>query len=229
LTDYRKALRSDYVKTAVTVGLIVAVALVFYLGLCIALGTSAPLRVVSSGSMCLSEEGCDGWSHPFTPTLHRGDIIVIQTVKPEELNVDYPNSDIIVYQNPDLRHNPEATPIVHRIVSAYQDSNGTWHFQTKGDGNLHHWPQIPTANEYDSHVIWTSGEGVSQDLVLGKVVLRIPIVGLIALFMQENSWALPLIVGLFLLLIALEFYLPVAKQRHRKRIAEQQTRAANQP
>jgi signal peptidase I len=229
LTDYRKVLQSNYAKTAVSVGLVVAIALGFFFGLGLALGTSVPLRVVSSGSMCTSEFGCDGWSQPFTPTLHRGDIIVIQAVKPEDLNADYPNSDIIIYQNPDLRGNPEATPIVHRIVAKYQDSNGTWHFQTKGDGNGSHWPQIPTANEYDSHIIWTSGEGVPQDLVYGKVVMRIPTVGLIALFMQENAWALPLVIGLTVLFIALEFYLPVANHRRKRRIVEQQNQTAKQP
>jgi len=221
LTDYRRVLQSDYVKTGIAIGLLVVIAAGFFFGLGLVLGTSTPLRVVTSGSMCTAQY-CDGWSHPFAPTLHRGDIILIQAVRPEDLNADYPNSDIIVYQNPDIRNNPEATPIVHRIVSKYQDSNVTWHFQTKGDGNDNNWPQIPTANEYDSHNLWFSGEGVPQDLVLGKVVLRIPIIGLVALFMQENYWGLPLIIGLLLLLIVLEFYLPIVRQHHKKRITEQQ-------
>ena len=84
--------------------------------------------------------GCDGWTHPFEQTLHVGDIIIIQRVNAEDLNANYPNSDIIVYQNPSLQNNLDATPIVHRIVEKYQDVNGTWYFQTKGDGNGVHWP-----------------------------------------------------------------------------------------
>ncbi len=101
------------------------------------LGTGVPVRVVESGSMCVPYDGaCNGWSHPFAQTLHIGDIIVIQKVNPADLNTNYPNSDIIVYENPT---NPTSTPIVHRIV-AVNKINGTLYFQTKGDGNGDQWP-----------------------------------------------------------------------------------------
>jgi signal peptidase I len=140
VTDYTKILKKRLRKTyshRCLDGL--TIILGFYFGLRVAFGTSVPIRVVMSGSMCTIESECDGWSDVFTNTLHRGDIIIVQSINSEDLNSDYPNSDIIVYQNPSLSGNPEATPIVHRIVAKYQ-INGTWYFQTKGDGNDLNWP-----------------------------------------------------------------------------------------
>ena len=228
MVDYKKVLKNDYVKTAIAIVFIIAIVLGFFFGLGLALGTSVPVRVVESGSMCTDIYGCDGWSHPFEQTLHVGDIIIIQSVNPEELSADYPNSDIIVYQNPNLRGNPEATPIVHRIVAKYQ-VNGTWYFQTKGDGNGVNWPTTPTTSEYDSHTLWSTGEGVPEDLVLGKVVMRIPYFGWITLFMRGNSWALPLVIGLIMLLIVIEFILPIVRTKNRKKQVEQEVSAMSQP
>jgi signal peptidase I len=157
--------------------------------------------------MCVPFDGaCDGWSHPFAHTLHIGDIIVIQKVNPADLNANYPNSDIIVYENPT---DPTSTPIVHRIVKV-DNINGTLYFQTKGDGNsLDKWPKTPGVAEYDSNTLWNTGQGVPQNLVIGRVVMRIPYFGWITLFLRSNSWGLPVIVGLILLLIVLEFIIPI--------------------
>jgi signal peptidase I len=140
-----------------------------FLGLRLFLNTEVPIRVVESGSMCVPYDGsCEGWlsvTHSFAPTLHKGDIIIIQGIEPEELNTDYPNSDIIVYKNPARQ---EDTPIVHRIATSYEE-NGTLYFQTKGDGNDTPWPAPVNSSEYDSR--WQTGKGVPEDLVEGKVIL----------------------------------------------------------
>jgi signal peptidase I len=153
--------------------------------------------------------GCDGWlslTHTFNGTLHKGDIIIVQYVNPKELNTNYPNSDIIVYKKPTA---PEETPIVHRIVTSYE-ANGTIYFQTKGDGNSPVWPANVTSDQYDTFTIWGgNGQGVSEDLVEGKVVLRIPYLGWITLISQgifsEYPWALSLAVLLIVLLVVVEF------------------------
>ena len=216
MTDLKSLWKNDDFKTATAIALIVAIVLGFFFGLSLALGTATPIRVVESGSMCIEPKGCDGWSHPFDQTLHVGDIIIIQAVNPQDLNVNYPNSDIVVYQNPSLRGNPRATPIVHRIVEKYE-VNGTWYFQTKGDGNGVNWPAPADPSEYDSHTLWITGEGVPEDLVLGRVVLRIPYFGWFTLFMNGNSWALPLVVGLIVLLIVIEFIVPVVREKNKKK------------
>jgi hypothetical protein len=58
--------------------------------------------------------------------------------------------------------------------------------------------------------------GVPQGLVVGRVVMRIPYFGWITLFLRENNWGLPVIIGLILLLIVIEFVLPVLKKKGRK-------------
>jgi signal peptidase I len=132
LSVFTRIRRNEYFKSALVILLIVGVVLGIFFGVQFALGTSVPIRVVESGSMCVPYDGlCNGWSHPFEQTLHVGDIIVIQKVNPADLNANYPNSDIIVYENP---NDPTSTPIVHRIVETYT-INGTIYVQTKGDGN----------------------------------------------------------------------------------------------
>ncbi len=214
MTIIDKIRHSEYAKSALVIIIIVGVVLGGFVGLQVALNTSVPIRVVESGSMCIPYDGaCEGWlafTHVFERTLHTGDIIIVQGVSPEELNTNYPNSDIIVYLNPD---NTAATPIVHRIVTV-ENIDGTLYFQTKGDGNGQKWPAVPSPSEYDSHTLWVTGDGkgVPEDLVVGKVVMRIPYFGHITLFLRENSWGLPLIIALILLLIVLEFIIPIIKK-----------------
>ncbi len=200
--------RNEYIKSAIVIAIIVGLVLGFFFGLQLVLGTGVPVRVVESGSMCVPFDGaCDGWSHPFDRTLHVGDIIIIQQINPADLNTNYPNSDIIVYENPtDLT----ATPIVHRIVVTYE-VNGTLYFQTKGDGNGDKWPTIPLPQEYDSRTLWSSGQGVPQDLVIGKVIMRIPYFGWVTLFLRNNQWGLPVIIGLIMLLVIIEFIIPIIR------------------
>src|SRR5665647_1934578 len=209
--------------------LIVAIVLGIYFGVQFALGTAVPIRVVESGSMSLPLNFISGppysWNeflltfeHPFDRTLDTGDIIIIQRVNPQDLNANYPNSDIIVYQKPD---DLSATPIVHRIV-AVDNINGTLYFQTKGDGNGQQWPAIPPTSMYDSNSIYNGhGHGVSQNLVEGKVILRIPYFGWVTLFLKENSWGLPLIIAVILLLVVVEFVIPVL--RGKKETQQQKT------
>ncbi len=214
MSVFTRIRRNEYFKSALVIGLIVVVVLGIFFGVQFALGTAVPIRVVESGSMCVPYDGlCNGWSHPFEQTLHVGDIIVIQKVNPADLNANYPSSDIIVYESP---NNPTSTPIVHRIVESYT-VNGTMYFQTKGDGNSgDKWPNPVSPQEYDSRTLWSSGQGVPQDLVIGKVVMRIPYFGWVTLFLRNNQWGLPVVIGLILLLVVLEFIIPIVRSKKSK-------------
>lgn len=216
--DLKKLLKNDYFKTVMAIVLIVFIIVGFFFGMTLVLGSAVPIRVVESGSMCVPfDGGCDGWSHPFDHTLHVGDIIVIQQVNPVDLKANYPDSDVIVYRNPN-----GVTPIVHRIV-AKQEINGTLYFKTKGDGNGPlTWPDVP--NYYDNI---PDARGVPQNLIEGKVILRVPWFGWITLFMRGNPWALPLIIAIIILLVVIEFVLPVVKEKKRK--TEQQPDKNVQP
>jgi signal peptidase I len=210
LSAAKKLWKNNYFKTAIAIALIVAIVLGFFLALQLALNTPYPALTVESGSMCIPEgRFCDGWSHPFARTLHIGDILIIQGVNPADLNANYPNSDIIVYRDP-----ASNKLIVHRIVSE-QNINGTIYFKTKGDANGPiFWPDQP--NYYDDI---PDARGVPQDLVVGRVVMRIPWFGWITLFMRNNPWGLPVFIALILLLVVVEFIAPTLK-RKKKRTAQ---------
>jgi signal peptidase I len=217
LNRLNKVRLNGNVKSAIVIFLIVGIVIGSYFGLQLVLNTSVPFRVVESGSMCVTFDGaCDGWSHSFAPTLHKGDIIIIQRVSPADLKTDYPNSDIIVYKRP---NDPTGTPIVHRIV-AVQEINGTLYFQTKGDGNPSaKYPAIPSEGDWDSHRLWHTGQGVTGDTIEGKVVMRIPLFGWVSLLMRQNSFVLPLVIGIILLLVVLEFVIPIIKEKRKLRIS----------
>ena len=211
----RKIWKNDTVQTVIVVILIVAVVFGIWYGSQVALDTKIPPALaVVSGSMCIPYDGaCDGWSHPFDRTLHVGDIIIIQGVNPKDLKTNYPYSDIIVFHSP---NNPNEL-IVHRII-ATTVVNGTIYFQTKGDGNGNLWPQTPQSalDPWD----YNSPAGVPQSMVVGKVVMRVPWVGWVAIEMQKiganNSSVIPIIVVLIVLLVIVEFVPPLLKTRKKQ-------------
>jgi signal peptidase I len=209
--NLKKLWKNEYVQTAIVIGLIALAVFGFWFGSQVVLNTPYPALAVVSGSMCIPYDGaCDGWlsvTHPFARTLHKGDLIIVQGVNPEDLNINYPDSDIIVFHQPS---DPNDL-IVHRIV-AVDEVDGTFYFRTKGDGNSRtKWPDTPSVNEYDP---WTTDgvPGVSEDLVVGKVVMRIPWIGHLVLFMR-NSVGLPIVVALIIIIVILEFVLPLMKTK----------------
>ncbi len=200
--------KNKFFQSAIIIGLIVAIIVVFFYGSQLVLNTPYPTLIVETGSMCIPcAASCDGWLHPFSRTLHIGDLLIIQGLKVSEINTNYPDSDIIVFHKP----GDYETLVVHRIVTV-QEKNGTLFFQTKGDGNVGIsgcWPSQPSVSEYDP---WSGGKGVPEDLIVGKVVARIPWVGFVILFIKQNPIGLPLIIILIILLIVLEYIFPILKK-----------------
>jgi signal peptidase I len=129
-----RAFKNGTIQTIVIVALVAVAVSGLYLA-----ERAGYVAVVPSGSMCIQyDASCDGWTHPFDRTLHVGDILIIEPINPNDLNTNYPNSDIIVFHNP---QNPSEL-IVHRIIGV-TDVNGILYFTTKGDGNGNPWPQTP--------------------------------------------------------------------------------------
>jgi signal peptidase I len=220
--NLKKLWKNEYIQTAIIIGLIALAVFGFWFGSQAILNTPYPALAVVSGSMCIPQnDACDGWTHPFSRTLHIGDLIIVQGINPADLNANYPNSDIIVFHKPE----DPSELIVHRIV-AEEERNGTLYFYTKGDGNSRvKWPEIPPPEDYDP---WNNRQGVSEDLVVGKVVMRIPWVGHIALFMnpRQNPWGLPIVIALIILIVILEFVFPLMRE---KKPTEQSEKARQQP
>lgn len=199
-------LKNEYFQTAVLISVILLIVVGFFIA-----EIAGLIRVVTTPSMAIGYSGPGyEWTHPFDRTIQVGDIIVIQSVNPAELNANYPNSDIIVYNvySSDV-------PIVHRIV-AKEQINGTWYFYTKGDANgWNKWPATPSPAEYDT---WAPSP-IPQDMIIGKVVMRIPWVGNVAIFMQgilggnSNRVAIPIILILIVILVIVEFVIPLYKRK----------------
>jgi signal peptidase I len=217
--NLKKLWKNEYIQTAIVIGLIALIIFGFWYGSQVVLNTPYPALAVVSGSMCIPYDGaCDGAFHPFARTLHIGDLIIVQGVNPADLNADYPNSDIIVFHKPS---DPEEL-IVHRIV-AKEERDGVLYFYTKGDGNgANKWPSTPSSSDYDP---WNNGQGVPEDLVVGKVVMRIPWLGHLVLFMR-NSIGLPIVIALIIILVIIEFIVPLLRE---KKPPEQHKEAQQQP
>ena len=201
MASLKKLWKNGNFQTALTIILIVLIVAGFWFGTQAALNTSYPVLAVTSGSMCIPYDGaCTGWDHPFARTLHTGDLIIIQGVNPADLNANYPYSDIIVYHNPT---DPQEL-IVHRIVSKNEE-NGAITFSTEGDGNgISKWPNAP-----DQIDRWSP---FSSDLVVGKVVMRIPWLGHLVLFMR-SEYGVPAVIILAAILIIIEFVVPLRRKK----------------
>ena len=228
--DKKKLWKNEYFQTFLVTIIVIASVLGIWYGSQAALHTkSLPFYIVSSGSMCIPyDANCDGWSHPFTRTLHLGDIIVIEGVDPKTLKTSYPNGDIIVFQNP---NDPTGVPIVHRITSE-TTQNGTLYFFTKGDGNPPtKWPN--PVEPYSPDLGWYNPNyyndnsniprgSVPQQYVIGKVIMRIPWLGWITIYTEElqeglSKNALNIGVSIFVILVAIliiaEFIAPIIRPK----------------
>lgn len=202
MTTFRQLWKNEYFQTAITIVLVILVVLGIWYGSQMVLGTEYPALAVASGSMCLEPgPNCDGWSHPFARTLHVGDLIIVQGVAPEEINAaPYPTGTIIVFHQPGT-----GELIVHRAIAEHTTNNVTY-FTTKGDGNS-----------------GPDSTAVPADSVVGRVVLRIPWIGHLALFMR-NSAGIFVIVILIIVLVIVEFLIP-AFSKKKPEITEEKPQA----
>jgi signal peptidase len=185
----RRLWKNEYFQTTVTIVVVLVVVFGFWFGSQLILNSQYPALAVASGSMCVPYgQRCDGWTHPFEHTLHVGDLIIVQGVNPADINAaPEPVGDIVVY-----RPAESDTLIVHRAIEKVVDGNGNISFVIQGDAN----------SGPDN-----GGRPIPSSRLVGKVVLRIPWVGHLALFMR-NSSGLFIIVALIIVLVIVEFVIP---------------------
>lgn len=199
--------KNEYVKTIVMFILIILIVFGLWYGSQLVLNTQYPALAVATGSMCkVQPNRCDGWTHPFELTLHVGDLIIVQGINPKDIKANYSVGDIIVFHKPKLSEEAPDELIVHRAVeSEINTDNGLVYFETKGDGNT---GVDPFDNDYRGED-YTWHNKISEKLVVGKVILRIPWVGHVALFMHNNVSGMFIIILLLVVLIIIEFVVPV--------------------
>ena len=161
--------RSDLEKTLVAIVAVVGVTLASFGMFTIAMGTSSPLVVVTSGSM--------------SPTLERGHLLIIQKQAPEDIVL----GDIIVFKS-HIRW-PDEKILVHRVSNIITDNKGRIKLETKGDNN--EWtdqagPHIPEPYIREKNLM---GKVIS----IGQFPLKIPFVGYLGIWINEglNSLSQP--------------------------------------
>lgn len=152
-----------------------------YPGLGLLLGSSYPIVAVVSSSMEHDGNFDEWWdsqkgfyisaeitkqdflNYDFKNGFNKGDIMVLVGREPQDINI----GEIIVFQSgrPD--------PIIHRVIDKWDDK-GVYHFQTKGDNNNQ---QIKSSllDETD----------ISEKQLLGKAVVRIPLLGYVKIWFVE--------------------------------------------
>lgn len=102
----------------------------------------------------------------MNPTYVQGDIFIIQKVAPEEIRL----GDVVVYEN------SRGELIIHRVIKIMEFS-GDYRYVVKGDN--------PVSNYQPD----TDGQNqifIPYDKILGKIVVRVPMLGHVSLAMQRN-------------------------------------------
>ena len=157
-----------------------------FLGL--VLGTSFPIVAVVSESMEHNTNFNSWWekyaqwytdkgitkeqfaAFSFRNGFNKGDIIFLIHKEPQEIQM----GDVIVFIS--HRLDPRPDPIIHRVVGKW-DEKGI-HFQTKGDNNGRALDDCDNTGCIDETDIW-------EKQVLGKALLRIPLLGWIKIIFVE--------------------------------------------
>jgi len=103
-------------------------------------------------------------SQSMVPNLGVGDFIFIEAIDDfDHVIIDGPPlGDILVFVRPGYHEEY----IVHRVIDGFKSDDG-WIFQTKGDNNA-----------------FPDGFQVTEDLVVGRVINRLPVVGYFSLFIK---------------------------------------------
>ncbi|MGQ9515034.1 MAG: signal peptidase I [Thermoproteota archaeon] len=168
---------------------------VFWFSLSLFLRTDHPLVIVAI-------DMSPWYITSMTPTLTAGDILLIEGVDPSTLRASTPmhqDGDVIVFKHPYQRHQEwnwwlfrtveEPDLIVHRVVAKWVSGNNTY-LRTKGDHNMSEDPYT-----------------ISGDQVVGRWVgVKIPLIGLVFLAVQDATGKM-ILLALLALLLFYEVYI----------------------
>lgn len=111
-------------------------------------------------------------SGSMVPELEIGDIVIVKTINPEELE----ENEIISFRK-------GQSVITHRIIEIMETDNGR-EFKTKGDSN----------NTEDTEVIRNTE-------IEGKVIQKIPLIGKFALMLKSKKVIIILVIAYYIYLV----------------------------
>ena len=154
---------------------VILIKFIIYPGLGLILDTNFPVVAVVSGSMDHHGDNLDEWwsenkafylsqgitkdmfeEYPFSNGFNKGDLMVLVGIEPDEIE----KGMVVVFMG------GKNYPIIHRVVVLEED-----HLETKGDANkLQFTPQTDPDHILDE-------TNISYNAIVGKAVIRIPILG----------------------------------------------------
>lgn len=104
----------------------------------------------------------------FNSGLNIGDVMFLFGMNPKNIQL----GDILVFKAQDGGYfYSQNGPVIHRVVKKWQDSNGQWYFQTKGDHNSHSFEHFETV--------------IPETEVIGVAKFRVPYVGYVTLLFHK--------------------------------------------
>lgn len=172
-----------------TVGLLIMLVIAFVVafgmswGLQFYLDTDTPQVAVTTGSMEPIYHGYESsgkWN---------GDLLIVKRFPA----ADYKVGDVIVFDAPG-----QGIPIVHRIIAVYVDTaENVRYFKTYGDNNSNLDPWYNT----DDIPAQLENGWIREDAIHGRVILRIPNVGWLALQLHEPTVRFIIIIVAIILLL----------------------------
>lgn len=91
--------------------------------------------------------------------LNIGDVMILYGKDPEDIDL----GEVLVFIPQNRAFFEQKGPVIHRVVDKWQDEEGKWHFQTKGDHNGE------SFNNFE--------RDIPEEDVIGVGVVRIPFIG----------------------------------------------------
>jgi hypothetical protein len=98
-------------------------------------------------------------SFEYKNGLNIGDVLVLRGKAPEKIEV----GEVLIFIPQDINFYLTKGPVIHRVVKKWEDENGKFHFQTKGDHNS------KSFQNFENDII--------EDNVLAVSVVRVPYIG----------------------------------------------------
>ena len=143
-----------------------------------ALGAAAALFVVLLAPLAVGGHAAVVASGSMSPALRTGDVVVVLPVAPRDAAL----GEVVVFSDPGRG----GRPVSHRLVDRRPDGDG-WAMTTRGDAN--------TGSES-----WR----VAADEQIGRVVLRVPLLGRVVSSVPGQVLGLPVVLAPAALLLLVE-------------------------
>lgn len=99
--------------------------------------------------------------------LNIGDVMILYGKNAEDIEV----GEILVFVPQSKTFFEQKGPVIHRVVKKWQDENGKYHFQTKGDHNKE------SFNNFENDI--------TQENVIGVAVVKIPFIGYVKIALNN--------------------------------------------